>query len=318
MSPSALRKLIAAVLSAFAVFVVVTFLLLGSYPCAHPLVKIPQKNRDKFARVAILVDGTASVGAESFPPIKRIVQRQVIPSLGFDDIAIAFDVQPSFSAPENEVFGLSQDQMPQDPETRAKILETLKHNRQQKDGKVDEEMYDLIREMETYRDRISAVRKAWSARVEARQSPDLPGSEICGALNEIGRWLMPEDRTADRWLLVFSDLRQERAAQACHPDLIPQDTKIILIYSPRAQPTSAFWKPFFGQRNIQWLPLSVEAGGPLLPPSPLDGIEPHLIPTMSDCASHLLQPALLTGGALLATIWLPVLAFERRDRKRRS
>lgn len=316
MSSSAIRILIAVVLSVFVVVGVVAYRIVAPYPCSHPQVTIPEENRDKFARVAILMDGTRSMGQPTnFTLIKRIIQRQILPSLGLDDVAVTFDVQPSFFPQTNEAFGLSQDQMPQVSEIpRAKILEILKRNRAS--NTADEEMYNLIRKVEKKRDQISAVCKVWAAKVEARRSPEFPGSNICGALNEIGRWLTPQNPTADRWLFVLSDLQQDGAKQDCNPDLIPAGTKIMLIYSPKVQPADGFWRPFFGERKIQWVPLTTLAGDPLLPPNPLAKIEPHHIPAISDCAARLQGRAFLTGGALIAAIWLTVLALEWRNRRR--
>lgn len=320
MSLSALRNVVVvvAVLSLFLLFGVAVQLVVSSYLCSHPPVKIPQANRNAFARVAILLDGTGSVGADNFQLAKKVIEKQILPSLGYGDVAVAYDVQPAFSPLTNEVFGLSQAPMP-GAEERTEVLTVLGPARAGGPGPhaVDETMYDLIRRMETQIGPVSAVRADWKAGVEARRSPPDPGSEICAALNEIGRWLAQKDAATEPWLFALTDLQQTGSTQSCHPALIPGGTRIFLIYSPRAQPAASFWQPIFDQRNVQWVPLSAVAGSRLLPPNPLAEIETHHIPTLRACVAARLAPAGLAGGALLAAMWLLVLALALRDRGRR-
>ena len=273
-----MRLSVVAPIAVAVVFVVAVILGLYAYFRSHPEVEIPAENRHAFARVAILMDGTCSVGEDNFATIQEIVQRKIIPSLGVNDLAVAYDVHPTFTLRQNAVFGLRADAMPQDPESRrAAILEILERNRASKVP--DEDLYDLIRALSPRWRRVDEVRAAWARQVQARPLASCLGSDLCSPLRDLGKFLRRGDPDAERWLFVLSDLNNETQARVCRPDEPFPDARVVLVYpfdseSPEWEKIESFWKGFFGDRELERLPFSSAlVDDPLLPANPTAGLE---------------------------------------------
>ncbi len=316
MSPAARRHVIATVLSLFVLFGGATQVVVASYLASHPPVAVPAPNRHAFARVAILLDGTRSIGDGGFELGKKVVTELILPAVSYGDVAVAWDIRPGFDNKANAVFGLSQEPLPR-PQQPTATLDILDRHRAGGTAPhtAGEEMYDLIRGLEPVWDQVETVPRVWAAAVEARQPPDHLGSDICGALNEAGRWLAQAGAGSEPWLFALTDLQQTGGTSACHPEQIPKGTRIVLVYSPRVQPADGFLKPFFDDRKVRWVPLSVLAGDLLLPPNPLAQISPRHVPAFVDGVAPRLAPAGQAVGALLAVIWLPVLALDLRQHR---
>jgi hypothetical protein len=289
----------AAPLALIALFVEALVLVIWAYLASHPAVVVPPENRHAFARVAILMDGTQSTHPRvTYPLIKRIVQTKIIPSLGLNDVAVAYDVRGTFSPAGNAVFGVLDDQLPQEPDGRqAEILDVLESTRAGtgRDG----EIHDLIRALAPYRHPIELVRDAWTRQVARREVPTHAGSDLCSPLRELGELLRGGDPGAERWLFVLSDLQNTGPPQSCHPDEAFPSARILLIYPfdpnhPSWPVIEGFWRGFFGNRKLERVSLTPALTAQnLLPPNPAAGLDGYAAPpTAWECARPWLLPAL--------------------------
>jgi len=292
-------------------FIEAVILIIWSHRRSHPDIQVPPENRHDFARVAILMDGTRSLHLDTFPLIKRIVREKIIPSLGMNDVGVAYDVHPDFTPAQNAVLGVLGDQLPQDSDDRrAQILDVLERNREA--GKHDGDFYDLIRSLPPYRPVVEHVRSVWAERVGKRQGPIPKGSDICSPLRELGGFLRDGDPETERWLFVLSDLKNTGPIQSCHPDDAFPSARIVLIYpfdpaNPSWKAIEGFWHGFFGDRKLERKSfLSALTDRALLAPNPTAGLERHEVLTMWECA----RPWLLPGLGPIALI-LVIAAFAR-------
>lgn len=296
-------------------------LTLYAFYRSHPPVAISKENRGRFARVAILMDGTRSVDADgtgNFVLIKQIVEKKILPSLGVHDVVVGYDVHPDFSNPQNAVIGLWEDQPPQDSEIpRREILDILHRNRKSKVH--DEDLYDLIRALAPHWQSVEKVRSTWAQRVQAREQPkekeNRRGSDLCSPLREIATFLRRGDPAAERWLFVMSDFRNEVLTEnqrlTCHAKEPFPEANILLIYPldsdhPGWQALEGFWQSFFGDQELGMASLSALADGVLLPPNPVAGLERYEIKTAWGYARPLLLPVLVFCIVPTLAIWLTV------------
>ena len=303
MSESAPRWLLGvAFLSLFVVFQVTLYLIIGAYSCAHPSVTMPRGDRGRFARVAILMNGSTSDRSGRFSSAKKIIQTMIIPSLGPHDVALCYDVQPGFSRKQNTVFGVWEDQPLRSKVHSMKILEVLHQNL------VTEETYSLIRALSPEWKRVEGIRSSWARKVAARKQSEGRSVNICDPLRDLGRWLRLGDPDSERWLFVFSDLRHEAYGQACRTEEVQSAGRILLVHpfdpeGPTWEEMEAFSRRFFGEHQIERIPFFALTNSPLLPPNPTVGLEAYTVPTLLECARPRLKSALLTCGGLIALIW---------------
>jgi len=290
-------------------FVEVLVLILYSYLLSHPDVDLSEENRYEFARVAILMDGTQSVNPKNFSLIKRIVREKILPSLGMNDLAVAYDVHKNFATGQNTVFGILGDQLPQDSEDRrAQILDILERNREK--GKPDDDLYVLIRSLPSYRTRVAEVRSLWARQVEKREAPRLEGSDICSPLSELGEFLRGGDPAAEKWLFVLSDMKNTGPSRNCRPEDSFPNARVVLIYpfdsnSPSWKTVESFWRDFFAGRKLERVPFPAAlADRALLSPNPTAGLERYEIKTPWECARPMIVPALALALGLLAAVSL--------------
>lgn len=293
-------------------------LMLHAENLSHPDVVIPRANRDGFVTVAILMDGTKSVGTPNYITIQEIVQEKIIPGLGANDIAMAYDVQPGFTMRENMVFGLSRDQLPQQ-ENRQEVLEILERNRKAK--AVDEDLYGLLRALVPLQPQVEQIRKTWAQRVQERPEPKPLGSDICAPLTDIGRFLSRGEPDAERWLFVLSDLRNDTGAASCPSDEAFPETRIVLIYpfpseSAKWSKVEGFWQRLFGDQELERVTFSAALGHKdlLLPQNPLEGLARQAPGTSWEYARPLLRRFVLGWLAGTAVIGLiaGLIVFRKR------
>jgi hypothetical protein len=301
-------------------FIATVAVMIYSYRVSHPKVEIPAENRRDFARVAILLDGTRSVRPENFPLMKRIVQEKILPSLGVDDVAVAYDVdgEPDgeIDHEQNAVFGIFGDQMPGHQEDRRlEILDVLERNRERPTAEAA--LYDLVGELAGYHGRVESIRSAWAERVEAREEPAPKGSDICTPLGELGRFLQQGDPGAERWLFILSDLQDTNPPHGCRFDDTFPNATIVLIYPfgpshPSWKRIESFWREFFSNQDLERVPFSAAlADGTLLPPNPLAGLDGD-IGTQWEHARPMITPALLAAAGLTLLLAVPVgFSFSR-------
>lgn len=284
---------------------------------SHPDIVFPLANRGGFVRAAILMDGTKSVGTPNYITIQEIVQEKIIPALGANDIAMAYDVQPGFTMKQNMVFGLSRDQLPQQ-ENRRKVLEILERNR--KATAVDDPMYDLLRSLVPLQPRVEEIRKIWTRRVQERPQPEPLGSDICAPLTDIGRFLSRGEPGAERWLFVLSDLKNDTGAASCPSDEAFPEARIVLVYpfpseDAKWNRVESFWRRLFGDQELERVTFSSAlADGLLLPPNPLEGLAQQAPGTSWEYVRPLLGRFVLGWLAGTAGIGLiaGLIVFRRR------
>lgn len=287
---------------------------------SRPKVVIPQGNRQSFARVAILIDGTRSVGSENFAVIKEIVQSQIIPSLGVNDTAVCFEVQPDFSEERNAVFGLDEDQPPQElEEHRERVLDLLDKNRDSSQrGVVEDTMYGLIRTRADQRKRVEEVHSLWAQQVQTREQPKREGSDICTPLKAIGAFLSDGDPAAERWLFVLSDLENDTGAPNCQAEESFPEANIRLIYpfqsdSPKWESVVGFWQAVFEDRELKRVSFTTaRVDGALLPPNPTAGLEKIEVRTVEENVQSLSRPAFLAWLGLTLVGAVTAAYFCRR------
>jgi hypothetical protein len=307
-----------AVVILFAATVVVT---VWAYLLSHPEIAVPGGNRHDFARVGILIDGTRSMQPQNFPLIKRIVREKLIPSLGMNDLAVAYEVRRDFTPAQNAVFGVWGDQMPQDsPNRRAQIVDILE--RHQDSGRRDPgpgAFFALVRSLPPYTEPVEKVQRSWAERVARREEPRPRGSDICSPLRELGEFLRDAGTDQEPWLFVLSDMQNTGPGRGCHPDDVFPNARIVLIYPfdpthPSWPIVEAFWQPFFGNRKLERRSFSTAlADQALLPPNPTAGLA-RAVPTMWQAARPLCVPALLLAIGLTAVIaGFAAFAWPRSD-----
>jgi len=294
-------------------------LMLYAENLAHPAIVFPQANRGSFARVAVLMDGTRSVGTPNYVTIQEIVQEKVIPGLGINDIALAYDVQRIFETSNNLVFGLARDQMPQD-ERRQETLAILARNRQAK--AVDDDLYELLRALAPLEPRVEQTRKAWAQRVQDRPQPKPLGSDICGPLTDIGRFLSRGEPDAERWVFVLSDLRNDTPGKTCPVEEPFPEAHVVLVYpfasdSAKWQTVEGFWSGVFGKQELERVTFSAAlADGLLMPPNPLEGLARQAPAANWDYARPLLGRFLFgwLGGTVGIGLIAALALFRRKPR----
>jgi hypothetical protein len=309
MSTAAVRRwntlsMIAVVL--FVIGGIAVFVYAGE--CAQTQVTVPAENRRSFARVAVLIDGTNSVGTANFALIKRIVREKILPGLGPNDAALGYDVRPGYSTTANSVFGLEKgDQMPQDPPAqRRAILGTL--NATPGTTAVTDGLRALIGGLRRGRDGVEGVRRSLDQAVQKRTAPTLPGSDICHPVQDLVAFLRQGDAADERWLFLLSDLHDTSNQPACHLGTPPPDKRwhVVWIFTFDAGQKSwpripGYWNELLVGRNLAPLPFSSALAGlaaPLLPSNPTAGLEGVVVKDLIGCARPFLGP--LAGLLLLA------------------
>jgi hypothetical protein len=319
MKPSVRRALVIALVAGVLLFGTALAVILPAYSRSNPEVVIPPENRHRFARVAILIDGTSSVGDDDFAMSKEVVRRSIVPNLGPNDVALCYDVRPGFTTSDNGVFGLEEGKrMPLDPESqRADLRTTLDRNRERK--VVEDAVYPLIRKLASHRRRVEEVRRDWAERVRSREAPPPGGSDICGPLHDLGGVLADGDPAGERWLFLLSDLRDEARGgdrnRICRGQPIPAGTRILLIHphdpdDPQGTRIERAWRDLFQDRKVQRMTLSSALTNPaLLPPNPTAGLEQINVPAFGEEVRPRLVPALLAWAALTGLLSWGVLAL---------
>ena len=283
-----------------------------AYWLSHPEVRIAKENRQKFAHVVVLIDGTRSVSDVNFGAAKQIVSRGIISSCGIEDIAVGYDIRPTFTLANTIFGGTFAEQPPQtSAQRRSEILDILNRNRESSQkGIVDEDVYSLIRELNPYRQNVEKVRSDWSSRVDNLKRPEQLGSDICGALRAVQEEFRSRlDRQAEKWLFVLSDFTQDsRRAPRCLPissDAF-SDVNIALIYpydsnSPDWEKIEAYWKGYFRDKKMERLPFSdAQRRRFVLMPNPTAGLEHHQIKTFWEYLWPLVRYEIVIALLMLA------------------
>lgn len=258
--------------------------VLYAYHLANPRIQIPKDNRDKFANVAVLLDGTPSINDVHWSYGKQLVVQAIVPNQGIGDRLVVYSIGPEFSL-HNIVSGATfGEQPPQfDAPYRADVLDVLRAARSTNaPGRVRAKLYDMIRELEPLSDRMDSVRARWSSQISAVRRPMGRGTNLTCALEALDRYFKASvDPTEERRLYVVSDLihdvRQTRCSVTTGDELL-SGVRVVLVYPhDSAHDWTAItdsWRRFFGNRDIEVVPLSAALNRSfLLPPNPLAGLE---------------------------------------------
>lgn len=311
-------------------FVWVAFVLwaisvvLRAYAASTPDVRLPPENRSKFAEVFVCLDGTPSIREENFEAAKRVVAEQIVPALGIGDVFVAYSIRSDVGLPSIISGSTHEEQFPQPPPAeRARMLDVLARNGAgSQGGPVDDETYELLRELRPALHKAQSVRDGHTARVLEMPRPPKGSNDtnITCLLNEIGgRLRARSDSRSDKFLFILSDLREDPGGlRSCSLDKNSMDAfndvHIVLIYpynSNQAQwdKVRAYWKKFFGNREAEqeWPLSEARVQSRLLPPNPTAGLEKYQF----EGFGHYLSRMLSEEGIVALSVLISAGAFRR-------
>lgn len=263
--------------------------LLYAYHLSNPRIGIPSVNRERFANVAVLLDGTASMSDVNLAFGKRLVTESIIPNEGIGDRLATYSIGPEFSL-HNLIAGATyREQPPQlTGDRRADVLEILRQARSTSTpGRVRSRLYRLIDELRPLQAELESTRAAWIAQIEAMKRPTAQGSNLACALDALDSYLQASsDPSEERWLFIVSDLIQDTAlrgrCEAARTRPLFAGVRVVLIYphdSRHDWPAIIdSWRTFLGDRELDVYPFSAALNRPhLLPPNPLAGLHKHVV-----------------------------------------
>jgi len=263
--------------------------VLYAYHLSNPQIEIPAANREKFANVVVLLDGTRSISDTSFSSGKQVVTKGIIPSCGLGDRLATYSIGPEFGL-SNVISGATlQEQPPQFGVRRSsEVLDILRQSRSANaPGRVRSKLYGLVNETQRLKVQVEQVRSHWSDQIGSMQRPLRPGTNLTCAFDAVNAYFQASSAPdEERWLFVVSDLIQERAlATPCSPagETTPlAGVRIVLLYPHDSlhdwRTILDFWRRFFGDRKVEVYPISAALNRPfILPPNPLTGLESYRV-----------------------------------------
>lgn len=276
--------------------------VLYAYHLSNPRIDIPTINRERFADVVVLLDGTGSVTDQSFASGKEVVVKGIIPSFGIGDRLATYSIGPEFGLENVISGGTFHEQPPQlNPQRRAEALDILRQSRSgNSPGRVRTKLYELADQAKQSEASLDKVRSHWAAQITAMRRPTKPGTNISCALDAIDAYFQSNSSPdEERWLFVVSDLIEEHVSTALcssnQESLFPK-TRIVFLYPHDSRhdwrKIIESWRHVLGDRQIDVYPLSAALNKPfVLPPNPLSGLQDHTVRGFWDNLRSLVSPA---------------------------